>query len=107
MEEQKIKPYDRGRQILKILSVDGPLSVRALNAIIEPKMPRRRLCDALKRLYDNGLTTKRRMNIFGDAAAFYQTSLRGRKLAAKVLNVHPESLLQPHFTEKGWREELD
>ena len=66
-------PYDRRKQILKLLALHEPLSVRGLSQMLEPHIEPRRLRDALSRLYRKKLITKRNDRVFGGAGTFYQT----------------------------------
>ena len=66
-------PYDRRKQILKLLAHHEPLSVRGLSQMLEPHIEPRRLRDALSRLYRKKLITKRNDLVFGGAGTFYHT----------------------------------
>ena len=52
-------PYDRGKQILKLLALHEPLSVRGLSQMLEPQIEPRRLRDALSRLYTKNFRPNR------------------------------------------------
>lgn len=82
-------PYDRGRQILTLLALHEPLSVRGLSQMLEPEMKPRRLRDALSRLYLKNLITKRNDRVFGGAATFYQISRdhKARKAISEVTGI--------------------
>jgi len=91
-------PYERRKQILSLLAEDAPLSRRCLARIIRPPIERRRLYDALKRLFDQKYLVKR--TLFDGALWFYQINQSecGRKRVSKILNVEAASLKQPQFT---------
>jgi hypothetical protein len=65
-------PYHRGKQILGVLAEYGPLTVRGVEAILEPKMHRKQVRLALKRLHDRGYTRKRYDGIFRGAAIYHE-----------------------------------
>jgi hypothetical protein len=71
MKERPL-PYERGKQILRTLAEHGPLSRRALDEILYPKIDVRRLQDSLRRLYERGLIMKKYDRIFHNAAVYYQ-----------------------------------
>ena len=76
-------PYDRGKQILKLLALHEPLSVRGLSQMLEPQIEPRRLRDALSRLYTKNLITKRNDRVFGGSGTFYQIS-RDQKARERI-----------------------
>ena len=76
-------PYDRGKQILKLLALHEPLSVRGLSQMLEPQIDPRRLRDALSRLYAKNLITKRNDRVFGGSGTFYQIS-RDQKARERI-----------------------
>jgi len=92
--ENKIAPYHRGRQILQMLAEHAPISARGLEEIIEPKMHRRRVWDALNKLNKKGYLTKRYDGIFKNTGVYYQISqeLVAREKVASFLKCTPESL---------------
>lgn len=52
-------PYSRRIQIVKLLFENGPLSSATIRNLIQPTMRRRRVNDALMRLTESGVVTKR------------------------------------------------
>lgn len=61
----------RGKQILRLLYEHGPMSVRGLSAVLEPKIHPRRLRRALQRLGNSGMIEKRFDSMFRGAGVFY------------------------------------
>jgi len=97
--EKKIVAYDRRRQVLALLAEHGPLSVRGLRILMEPKIQSRRIRDVLHRLHARHILYKRRQNeLWG--TVFYQVDRHevARRRAAKILGVErADSLRQPGF----------
>jgi hypothetical protein len=90
-------PYERGKQILKTLAEHGPLSRRALEFILYPRINIRRLQDSLSRLYERGLVTKKYDRIFNNAGVYYQIA-RGpmpRRTVANIIGISPDRLDVP------------
>lgn len=67
--------YSRRIQIIKLLYENGPLTAAAIQNLIQPEMQRRRVNDALTRLTESGLISKRfnGMPLHG-SGQFYQLS---------------------------------
>jgi hypothetical protein len=89
----------RGQQILKLLSLHGPLSTRTLSEIIDPPMKLRRMNDATKRLFDHGFIVRRFESLPKNASNFFQLSQRreSREFIGKILGISANELLQPQF----------
>lgn len=68
-----MKPYSRGKQVLKTLSDHGPLSHRGLTYILQPKMKSRRLRDALQRLKKHGFVQTKTESVSGNTQFFRLT----------------------------------
>ena len=97
-----INAKDRGRRILQLLKLYGPLSFRGVKAMIEPKMQDRRIHDAIARIYRNGLIEKRQERVFRGAGVFYQLS-QHRKSVEKLtdlLQCCSNELKQPYFRSR-------
>ena len=90
---------DRGRRILELLKLHGPLSFRGLKIMIEPKMQDRRLHDAIARIHRNGLIEKRQERVFRGAGVFYQISQHknSESKLVEILKCTPSDLKQPYF----------
>lgn len=77
MENSPSRPaaYSRRLQIIKLLYQHGPLTAAAIQNLIQPAMQRRRVNDALMRLTDSGIVSKRfhGMPLHG-SGQFYQLS---------------------------------
>lgn len=52
----EMKAHSRGPQILRALYEHGPMSIRGLQKILSPRMDKRRLRLAVKRLHGGGVT---------------------------------------------------
>ena len=93
-------PYERGKQVLKILAEYGPLSRRALHTLLEPGLEDRRLRDCLQRLCERGLLTKKYDRIFQNshnAALYYQIARNphARRNVASLIGITPDQLDVP------------
>lgn len=81
-------PGGRGPQILKLLVEHGPISIRGLEQIVQPKIHRRKLRVALHRLERKGLLFKIQPKIFGGSGVFYQVTRCPKKwkVVAKTIS---------------------
>lgn len=67
-------PHGRGPQILKLLIEHGPLSVRGLSQILEPKIKRLRLQEVLRTLAAKKFVVKKLDRKFGSSAIYYEVN---------------------------------
>ena len=97
----KVLPYGRRQQVLRLLAKHGPLSRRGQSPLVAPQISERRLREVLKRLQDNALIVFRRDRSFKHTGIYYQIDqgLKARTRIGKLLNVSPDSLHQPHFRQ--------
>lgn len=93
-----IPAHTRGPQILSLLHEYGPLSVKGLETIIRPKMTKRRLQEALLRLYEKGLVI-RRFEGSKFSRQYYELSQadRSRDIVHEMTGIERNLLLQPYF----------
>lgn len=96
---KQVLPFVRQKQILSTLYEHGPLSIRALQRILEPPITLRRLQDATKRLRKSGLIARRFNSLPLNASNFFHLAQHelARKVLAEMLNKHPDQILQPYF----------
>ena len=89
----------RQLQIVRALYENGPLSLRALQQLIDPPIALRRLQDAAKRLHEGGLVVRRHTGLPPNTGHFIQLCARNdrRELLADLLNVDRDALQVPHF----------
>ncbi|MEZ4873071.1 MAG: hypothetical protein R2827_12700 [Bdellovibrionales bacterium] len=66
-----IKKYMRGKQIIQLLKVHGPLSYRSLKRMIEPAMTKGKLLRALQRLQKRNYVERRFERVFAGKGVFY------------------------------------
>src|SRR5277367_5910845 len=86
----------RGREIVRLLHRHGPLTPGSLMVMMEPKITRRRLNDAIRRLADKHLLYKRRISVYGDKNHFYQIDRHSsaRMSCAQILDPSTQEPLQ-------------
>ncbi len=91
------RPHGRAPQILKLLNRHGPLSVRGLTAMMEPKIERRRLQIAITRLYKRRLIERFYDRMFRGAAVFYRITKLEKYWpdVALVIGQHPKTNFEP------------
>lgn len=100
METNPSRPaaYSRRLQIIKLLYENGPLTAAAIQNLIQPAMQRRRVNDALMRLTDSCIITKRfhGMPLHG-SGQFYQLSSKEkfRYELANCVDIAPNSFRPP------------
>lgn len=88
----------RRRQILRVLYEHGPLSLRALQEVVEPKMSIRSVQHTVKRLCDKNLVVRRFHTLPKNVGNYYQLSQsdEARQKNSKLLALCPDQLIQPH-----------
>lgn len=96
--QQKMLAHSRGPQILALLAEYGPLSTKGLETIIRPKISRRRLQEALFRLYEKGLVIKR-FEASPFSRQYYELSQtdKVRDEVHKLTGISQDRLIQPYF----------
>jgi DNA-binding HxlR family transcriptional regulator len=95
---QLVVAHSRAPQILTLLNEYGPLSVKGLEAIIRPRITKRRMQECLLRLYEKGLVI-RRFEASPFSRQYYELSQsdRVRIDIHKLTGIHPDRLIQPYF----------
>ncbi len=90
--------YSRAPQILQLLYEYGPLSVKGLETILRPRISKRRLQEALLRLYEKGLII-RRFEASPFSRQYYELSqsARMRDEINRLTGIPTDRLLQPYF----------
>lgn len=98
MIEKRIANF-RAKEILGILSENGPLPFSTIAQFVNPPMKQRKLHYALSRLLKKDMIIKRNENVFGGSGTFYQISQArdDRAKAAKLLGCSAQALEQPEF----------
>lgn len=90
--------HSRAPQILQLLHEYGPLSVKGLETILRPRIAKRRLQDALLRLYEKGLVI-RRFEASPFSRQYYELSQSDqmRDEINRLTGIPTERLFQPYF----------
>lgn len=90
--------HSRAPQILSLLHEYGPLSVRGLEVMIRPRITKRRLQEALLRLYEKGLVI-RRFEASPFSRQYYELSQSdmGRHEVHRLTGIAFDRLIQPYF----------
>jgi hypothetical protein len=94
-----IVSYQRRLQVFKILKEHGPLSIRGIEACIEPPIKRKKLREVLNRLHKRGLLRKRFDKTLGGAGVSYQIAQdpATRAIIGELISVDPITLHQPYY----------
>lgn len=73
---EKVLPYQRGKQVIHLLSEHGPLSLSGMRACLSPPIQRKRLYEVLSGLIKGGVVEKKQTNCMGKMALFYRLALK-------------------------------
>lgn len=91
----------RGKEVLKLISDHGPLSIDLLYKMIQPEMSKKNLRKSLKvlrqkNLIDSALSTTQ--------STFYMAAqaLSSRTQSAEIINCKPDDLKQPLLRRQDW-----
>ncbi|USN47071.1 MAG: replication-relaxation family protein [Pseudobdellovibrionaceae bacterium] len=97
-----IKKYMRGKQIIQLLKLHGPLSYRALKRMIEPAMTKGKLLRALQRLQKKNYVERRFERVFAGKGVFYNLCQQEDVLKeiAEFTGLGVDELKQPHFRHR-------
>jgi hypothetical protein len=89
-------PYSRRANILRLLAEHGPISIRGLKAILEPRIDPRNLRVALQRLGKYGFVTKKNDRLFGGSGIYYEIT-RDSKVYNQLVELEllPKNLPAP------------
>lgn len=88
----------RGPQIIRLLNTHGPLNTAAIQSLLEPRIDRRRLNDAISRLVRRGIVVRRFQGLFQQSHdQYYQLSARNEHQAeiGDVIGVDPNIFRMP------------
>lgn len=91
----------RSKDILSLFKKHGPLSFSALHKILEPPMKKSSLRKSLQLLKKKGAVSTRMSN---GGKVFYEISqkVKGREVAAKILDCQPNELFQAICHDRDW-----
>ena len=91
--------YTRSREVMRLLSLYGPLHLSTIQHLIQPDIQREKLREVLLRLLRKDFISKRVEKLGAQGAIYYQiTSCEiTLKLVAKFMNASIDELRQPYF----------
>ncbi len=93
------KPYTRAREVMKHLSLYGPLHLHTIEQLMKPVIKRKRLQDVLLRLLRRGFIFKRGEKALHAQNIYYEISKSEMdlELAANFMKISVDDLRQPYF----------
>ena len=97
-QELKI-PNIRAKEIIRLLTLYGPLHLYTINQLIKPSINKKRLKDVLLRLIRRGFIKKRGEKMLDSKNIYYELSKSriALELLAEFMEMSIESLRQPHI----------